>query len=75
MKCLNTCLLCCLVMVAASSVAWGADKILVASLKPSKAVLYVSRADGSGELALLPPGTFDYDPSWSPQGRLDRLHL
>jgi TolB protein len=67
-KRLNTCLLCCLVMVAASSAAWGAEKILVASLKPSKAVLYVSGADGGGEHALLPPGTFDYDPSWSPRG-------
>ena len=31
-------------------------------------MLYVSGADGSGEHALLPPGTFDYNPSWSPKG-------
>src|SRR5579863_3677275 len=66
MKHLNTCLLCFLVMTLAS--ARAADKILIASLKPSKAVLYVSGADGSGEHALLPPGTFDYNPSWSPAG-------
>ena len=50
------------------TVARSADKILMASLKPSKAVLYLSQSDGSGEHALLPPGTFDYNPSWSPRG-------
>src|SRR5579859_772579 len=50
------------------TVASAADKILMASLKPSKAVLYLSQSDGSGEHALLPPGPFDYNPSWSPRG-------
>ena len=45
-----------------------ADKILIASLKPTTARLYISQSDGSGEHALLPPGTFDYNPSWSPKG-------
>jgi Tol biopolymer transport system component len=52
----------------AASAAQAADKILVASLKPTTARLYVSQADGSGEHALLPPGTYDYNPSWSPKG-------
>jgi Tol biopolymer transport system component len=51
-----------------SSSGRAADKILLASLKPSGAALYLSHADGSGEHALLPPGTFDYNPSWSPRG-------
>lgn len=46
----------------------GGGKILIASLKPTTAQLYVSGADGSGEHALLPPGTYDYNPSWSPKG-------
>jgi Tol biopolymer transport system component len=58
----------CLVTMLASPVAGAADRILIASLKPSKAVLYLSRTDGGGEHALLPPGTFDYNPSWSPKG-------
>ncbi len=45
-----------------------ADKILIASLKPTTARLYISQSDGSGEHALLPSGTFDYNPSWSPKG-------
>ena len=59
-------LLCSFAMT--SSAAQAADKILVASLGPTKAALYLSQADGSGEHALLPPGTFDYNPSWSPKG-------
>src|SRR5689334_1684769 len=61
-------LLCSLAMMLTSSAAPAADKILVASLKPTRAALYVSQANGSGEHALLPPGTFDYNPSWSPKG-------
>jgi len=48
-------LLCSLVI--ASPAALAADRILVASLKPTTARLYVSQADGSGQHALLPPGT------------------
>jgi len=58
----------CLAIAQASSAAQAADRILVASLAPNKASLYLSQADGSGEHALLPPGTFDYNPSWSPKG-------
>jgi Tol biopolymer transport system component len=68
MKCHLSSLLCCLVLTLASPPVRAADRILLASLAPSKAVLYLSQADGSGERALLPPGTFDYNPSWSPKG-------
>ena len=33
------------------------------------ASLFVANADGSGERALLPPGTLDYNPTWSRDGR------
>jgi len=59
-------LLCGLAM--ASPAAQAAEKILVASLKPTTAQLYLSKADGSGEHALLTSGTYDYNPSWSPKG-------
>ena len=55
-------------LLLASSSAWAADKILVARLGPTKAALYLSQADGSGEHALLATGTYDYNPSWSPKG-------
>lgn len=58
----------CCASLLLPSLAQAADKILIASLKPTTAQLYVSGADGSGERALLPPGTFDYNPSWSPKG-------
>jgi TolB protein len=60
------------ILVCSLATAWSsaqaADKILIARLGPTKAALYVSQADGSGERALLPPGTFDYNASWSPKG-------
>ncbi|HET7084782.1 MAG TPA: hypothetical protein VFI23_08435 [Rhizomicrobium sp.] len=59
-------LLCGLAMI--SSAAGAAEKILIAALKPTKASLYVSQADGSGEHALLAAGSYDYNPSWSPKG-------
>ncbi len=66
MKCYFSFLLCSLAM--ASSSAQAAEKILIASLKPTTAQLYLSQADGSGEHALLPSSTYDYNPSWSPKG-------
>jgi len=57
-----------LAFVLTDSPIHAADRILIARLGPSKAALYLSKADGSGEHALLPAGTFDYNPSWSPKG-------
>ena len=56
------------IFALAASPGDAADKILMARLSPTAAALYVSRADGSGEHALLAPGAFDYNPSWSPKG-------
>jgi TolB protein len=63
-----SCLLCFLALMLATSSGRAADKILMARLGPTKAVLYLSQADGGGEHALLPSGTFDYNSSWSPKG-------
>src|SRR5438874_1658627 len=48
--------------------AHAADRVLFSRLGPTQAVLFVSQADGSGERALLPANSLDYDPAWSPKG-------
>ena len=50
------------------SFAHAADRVLLSRLGPTKAALYLSGADGSGEHALAPSTSLDYDPSWSPKG-------
>ena len=47
---------------------FAADRILEDRLGPTQAALYIANADGTGEHALSLPGSFDYDPSWSPAG-------
>ena len=44
------------------------DRILFARIAPPQAELFISSADGSMERALTPPGSVDYNPSWSPKG-------
>lgn len=44
------------------------DRILFARLGPSRAELFIASADGTGERALTPPGSLDYNPSWSSTG-------
>lgn len=46
----------------------AADRVLISRLGPTKAALFVSQSDGSGERALLPTTSLDYDPAWSPKG-------
>jgi Tol biopolymer transport system component len=60
--------LCVGALVAASVSSLAADRILEDRLGPTQATLYVANADGTGEKALSQPGSFDYDPSWSPTG-------
>ncbi|MEO8313193.1 MAG: hypothetical protein ABI645_00220 [Pseudomonadota bacterium] len=43
--------------------------MLMNRIGPSKMTLYVANADGTGERTLLPGGTLDYSPSFSPDGR------
>ncbi|HZQ40329.1 MAG TPA: hypothetical protein VFA87_06035, partial [Rhizomicrobium sp.] len=46
----------------------AADRVLISRLGPTKGALFVAKADGSGEHALLPATSLDYDPAWSPKG-------
>ena len=50
------------------SLACAADRVLFLRLGPTKAALYLSHPDGSGEHALAPSTSLDYDPAWSPKG-------
>lgn len=60
--------LCVGALAALSISCFAADRILEDRLGPTQATLYVANADGTGERALSQPGSFDYDPSWSPRG-------
>ncbi len=46
----------------------AAERVLLSRLGPTKAALFISKADGSGEHVLLPTNSLDYDPAWSPKG-------
>ena len=59
---------CVLILCSAASCSFAVDRILFARLGPTGASLFVSNADGSSERPLTPPGTLDYNPSWSPKG-------
>ncbi len=56
-------------MFFAISVGAEPSRIVFSRIGPFEAGLFISRADGSGERKLLPPGTLDYDPAWSPDGK------
>lgn len=45
------------------------NRIVFSRIGPFETGLFISHADGSGERALLKPGTLDYDPVWSPDGQ------
>jgi len=59
---------CFAALAAASASCFAADRILENRLGPTQATLYIANADGTGEHALSQPGSFDYDPAWSPKG-------
>jgi Tol biopolymer transport system component len=63
-------LLCVASCLCVSTVLSGAarDRILFARLGPAHGELFVSNADGTGERALTPPGSLDYNPTWSSTG-------
>src|SRR6516165_313540 len=46
----------------------AADRILFLRIAPTRADLFVSNADGSGERPLAKSGALDYNPAWSPKG-------
>jgi Tol biopolymer transport system component len=63
-------LLCVASCLCVGTVLSGAtpDRILFARLGPSHGALFIANADGTGERALTPPGSLDYNPSWSSTG-------
>jgi Tol biopolymer transport system component len=58
---------CCIALLLPSS-GHAADRVLFSRLGPTGAALFVAQADGSGERALIPTTSLDYDPAWSPKG-------
>ncbi len=58
---------CCFTLLC-PSFARAADRVLISRLGPTKAALFISQADGSGERPLLATTSLDYDPAWSPKG-------
>lgn len=46
----------------------AADRILFDRLAPAQSILFLSKADGSGERPLTQPGSLNYNPTWSPNG-------
>jgi TolB protein len=60
--------LCVAAVVATAFICSAADRILFLRIAPKQANLFISNADGSGERALTPPGSLDYNPSWSSRG-------
>jgi TolB protein len=58
---------CCMGLLL-PSFSQAADRVLFARLAPTKAVLYVSQADGGHERALASSTSLNYDPAWSPRG-------
>src|SRR5580692_4707926 len=55
--------------VALSLSAGHNQTMLMNRLGPSQMTLYIANADGSGEHPLFPSSGFDYNPSFSPDGK------
>ena len=60
--------LCAGALAATSIPCVAADHILLYRLGPTRATLFVANADGTHEQALTQQDSFNYDPSWSPNG-------
>ena len=61
-------LLCAALLIGGSAAADSADRIAFLRIAPTKATLYISNADGTGEHAFTEPGSLNYNPAWSPKG-------
>ena len=46
----------------------AADRVVFLRTGPSEATLYIANADGTAERALTEPGSWNYNPAWSPKG-------
>jgi Tol biopolymer transport system component len=61
-------LLCAVALLFSAAHCAAADRIVLARIAPSDAKLYIANADGTGEHALTPAGSLNYNPAWSPKG-------
>ena len=52
-------------LAASATLCAQPDTIVFSRIGPYETGLFISRADGTGERALLKPGTLDYNPAWS----------
>jgi Tol biopolymer transport system component len=46
----------------------AAERVVFLRSGPTEATLYIANADGTAEHALTEPGSWNYDPAWSPKG-------
>jgi Tol biopolymer transport system component len=60
--------LCVFALITTSLTGLAANHILLMRFGPAQASLYISNANGSGERRLTKSDSFNYDPSWSPEG-------
>jgi Tol biopolymer transport system component len=60
--------LCIFALITTSLTGLAASHILLLRFGPVRASLYISNANGSGERRLTKSDSFNYDPSWSPEG-------
>ena len=60
--------LCAIAFALMATFCSAADRILFLRIAPTRADLFVSNADGSGERPLAKSGSLDYNPAWSPKG-------
>ena len=54
---------------ATTSVLHAKERILLHRIGPSQSTLFIANADGSNERPLLPNSGFDYNASWSADGK------
>lgn len=61
-------LICVLAFASTVLLCSATERILLFRFRVTRATLFISNADGSGQQPLTQPDTLDYNPSWSPKG-------
>ena len=56
------------VLFLSAALCGAANRVAFLRNAPSEATLYIANADGTGEHAVTPPDTVNYNPAWSPKG-------
>jgi TolB protein len=58
----------CVLVLASVGIGFAAEHIIFLRIAPTRANLFLSHADGSGETKLTDSKWLDYNPAWSPKG-------